>query len=524
MAFDSRDNDDFWNIESLIPKKKKKLTPFASPTVVTHTAGGSESDDGRTRLTLTGRGEVVDETYTPEGYAFIKEVGITRISDKYDFYDNFRKAALLYYDVRGEKCDFTHFYSYMPQYSQLTMAQKSYYFYFRDSIRRGRYIRSDVSYVYLYAYEILNLPDRIEPTEGLKLLVDLWRAYRKDLPMLDNTLPLWIQDYCLVHKLPCPAATLGDSLRLAMAVSPLCEFFFSSDGFDSEESVEALVAHLSDYDWRTGRFSSGEEARAVFTRHVDGAMRTVFKRLMRDGRIETGENLATLKRDAFARSLCTHKVKCKLTVKYIALSVADDLRTEITAAVRYTENRIRAVLGIKSRLGVKGLPDSLKREIDAYFERCLMPGGSLAPRIVVPEYERLYAAPEEKLSLAGADEIERASWSTTLRLVEYGEDAPTVSKSNTDEPLKTDIPDSENAPSASSSEGNAPRLSREALAALRLAYDGSYGGGDGLRDDNLAEQINEFFADTLGDVVLDFDGESYRIIDDYKEDVEEWIR
>ena len=45
----------------------------------------------------------------------------------------------------------------------------------------------------------------------------------------------------------------------------------------------------------------------------------------------------------------------------------------------------------------------------------------------------------------------------------------------------------------------------------------------GLDADSSAERINEAFSDNLGDVVLECDGEVYTLIDDYREDVIEWL-
>ena len=510
MPFDSVDMDDFWNIDMLVPKKKKKLSPFATQEITSEVVTGDAPapDTSRTKLSFTDvRGESSSDSYAPEGYGLIRRVTVTRLLDRYDFYDSFRRAAELYFDRRGERCDFATFYSYMPQYSQLTAEQRDYYFYFRDRIRRGEYVKSDYSYVYLYVYEILNLPERVKPEEGLRLLISVWREYRRALPLLDSTLPLWIQDYCLVHRLPCPAAQLTDALADAIAVSTLSEFYFSSDGLDSAAALDALVAKLSDYDYRRGKFVTPEN-REMIERNMRGAMRSVLVRLQREGALADDGNVRTLKRDAFARSLCTHKVKCKLEIEYVSLAVADRLRSEITAAVRYTENRLRALIGVKSRLGVKGLPYFMKREIDDYFARQMMPGGALAPKVNIPEYERLYSAPRETLSLHGADEIERASWSTTMRLVEYGEDAI--------EPVREEPAPIEDTP--------ATALSAEDTALLAMAYRYTYDGGEGLSDDSAAERINEHFADLIGDVVLEYDGEFYRIIEDYKEDIEEWIK
>jgi hypothetical protein len=37
------------------------------------------------------------------------------------------------------------------------------------------------------------------------------------------------------------------------------------------------------------------------------------------------------------------------------------------------------------------------------------------------------------------------------------------------------------------------------------------------------DRINECFADGFGDIIIESDGEQYRIIEDYKEDVKEWL-
>ena len=511
VAFDSKDFDDFWNIESLVPKKKKQTYPFATgPHTTVVELDGEKPQDAKERTTLTelgGMRATEDDTYVPEGCGLIRRVTVRHLRDRYDFYENFRRAALLYFDCKGESCDFVPFYSYLPQYSQLSLEQRSYYLYFRECIRCGKYIKTDYSYLYLFIYEILNLPDKIPPREGLALLIRILREYRRSFPRLEAQLAVWIEDYCLVHRLHCPTDELGDMLHSLISISGLKEFYLGGLDFDSREVVDAMVAGLSDYDHRRARVFEGER-RELLLQNFRGAMRAVLISLKKSGHIRPDGELKTLRRDAFPMSLCTHTVKSKLEIEYVSLDECDSLRRAVTAAVRYTENMLRAFAGVKSRLGVVGLPDTLRREIDEYFARQRMQGGSLAPKREIPEYERLYSAPEEHLSHSGADEIERASWSTTMRLVEYDEMAEA-------EPVSVTVEDV-------GSDGGG--LADEDKALLSLVYAYTYDGGTGSADHTSIERINEFFSDTIGDVVLEFDGEFYRIIDDYKEDIEEWIR
>lgn len=209
MSKSTDERDDFWDLSRIVPKKKTKPSTFNTSTFVTEheIAGGDNalrSQKDNNRLTILDMvkpaGVSSEKSYAPENTGLIKRVTVKNFADRYDFYGNFRKAAVVYYDYKTDKCDFVPFYSYMPQYSQLTSEQKQYYFYFRGMVRRGKFIKSDYSYLYLLVYEILNMPDYLPPSEGVVLLCKLWREYRGALPRIDSYFAVWIQDYCLVHS------------------------------------------------------------------------------------------------------------------------------------------------------------------------------------------------------------------------------------------------------------------------------------------------------------------------------------
>ena len=513
MSCADYDRDDFWDIDKLVPKKKPTMRPFVTkPVLSDYTVHGDTQggDPSERRLTVERGPEAIsieEHSYEPTTRGLIKRVTIRKFSDRYDFYGNFRKAALVYYDYKTEKCDFAPYYSYMPQYSQLTSAQKNYYFYWRDMVRRGKFIRSDYSYVYLYAYEILNLPDKISPEEGIDLLCRLWREYRAALPRIDSYFTVWVQDYCMVYGLSCPMDAVRDFIFDVIEASDFKEFYLSDVNALGVDGTETLVAYLSYYDWRRGRFAGGENA-ARYREHMQGAMRSVVRELYFAGRITEGA-AATIKRDAFAHSLCTHAVKCKLEIEYTRLSGDEQLRLLVTAAVRYTENKLRALFGIKSRLAIKDLPDEYRRLIDRYFDGIFATEAAKRARAEMPEYEKLYDAPREKLSFSGADEIERASWSTTARLVTEEELAEEQTEAPTPEICE---------PMAD--ERDTYGLSSEELSALSALFRGECA----ITDDALAERINEAFSDGFGDVILECADEGYSIIEDYREEIGEWLR
>ena len=515
------DRDDFWNIEKLVPKKKGNMRPFVTKPIATdYSIGGDAPATGAERRKLTveptaDNFKVEERSYTPEGAGLIRRITIRRFADRYDFYGNFRKAALIYYDYKTEKCDFAPYYSYMPQYSQLTSAQKNYYFYWRDMLRRGKYVKSDYSYIYLYAYEILNLPDKISPKQGLGILCRIWREYREALPRIDSYFSVWVQDYCMVYGLSCPMECIGDFIFDVIEASDFKEFYLSDPEELGTDGVETLVAYLSYYDWRRGKFCAGDNAE-IYKKHMQGAMRRFIAALYSDGRISDGDS-AIVTRDAFAHSLCTHAVKCKLEIEYIKLSGDEELRQTVTGAVRYTENKLRALFGIKSRLAIKGLADGYRRVIDGYFDGLFAAEAARRAKEQAPEYERLYDAPDRGISTEGADEIERASWVTTARLVvDDGEDG-FVSTAATEEP--TVLSQSERVVEPEHENRGSDDIAGADTSALRALLDGKAT----ITDDAAAERINLALADYIGDVVLEYGEDGYRIIEDYREEIEEWL-
>ena len=529
------DLDAFWDLGRIMPKKKK-MQPFNTTTSpAEHVIKGNELDSSERKLTLM-RDEVEleaieERSYIPCGNGLIKEVTIRRWVDKYDFYGNFRKAAILYYDYKTEKCDFAPYYSYMPQYSQLTIPQKQYYFYWRDMVRQGRFIKSDYSYLYLFVYEILNLPDKLPPSEGINMLCKLWREYRDELPKIDASFAAWIQDYCLVHEIPCPMDQISEFIFDVISASSFKEFYLSEMGTAGDAGTDAMIAYLSDYDFRRCKYRTPDNKEA-YNRYMLSAMRRVIFALMNsDNPVYDDTKTAVIERDAFPRSLCTHAVKCRLKIRYTPLSKDIKLRSIVTMAVRYTENKLRANLGVKSRLAIKDFPDQYKRLIDEYFNSLIGERSAKAKKESLPEYEALYDAPEESLSISGADKIEQESWLTTARLV--GEEYADEENYSTSEPDKEDS-------------GN--RLVEDEIEAVidfrsdeeKCADEGTYG----LDNDEISvivdiiegrisefgfeilekiEKINERFSEEFGDVIIESDGDEYKIIEDYQEDIKLWL-
>ena len=420
----------------------------------------------------------------------------------------------------------------MPQYSQLNKAQKAYYFYWRSEMRQGRFIKTDYSYLYLYVYEIINLPDVIEPERGVKLLCRLWREYRSALPRIDMYFSMWVRDYCLVHNLPCPTDEIQDFIFDVIRVSDFKEYYFTDIGKTGRGGVWSLIAYLSDYDWYRGFYAAvskdtldTEKKKEIYKTLFEGAMRVilppVWDECMRE---KNAGKLTKISYAAFPNTLCTHSVKCRLEIEYYPLADASHLREEITSTVRYTENKLRALFGAKSRISVKYIPKEYKELIDCYFDDIIRKSEARTKKKNLPEYERLYDAPQEKISFEGADEIERLSWDTTKRLCDTDEYSNDATDSGDIAPVIAAVPITNVASDATDEEKETYGLTESDIAYIRALSARTEIGIGQMEEQALVERINEAFSDNFGDVIIEDTGDGFDIIEDYKEEIIEWLR
>jgi hypothetical protein len=304
-----------------------------------------------------------------------------------------------------------------------------------------------------------------------------------------------------------------------------------------DDGTNAMLAYLSDYDWQKGRYAGGDN-KAAYKKHMLSAMGRVIDRLSEIGTFSFDEApTEKVTRLAFRNSLCTHSVKCRLEIEYVPCGKVEGLRASVTAAIRYTENMLRAALGVKSRLSIIGLPDEYKRLIDGYFNGIYDRVNRERIKANTPEYEKMYDAENTGLSLNGADEIERASWSTTQRLIceEDTEDETPLENGPSDDIVPADMITAGSAPDENAeivsavSEEDRYGLTLAEIRFLRAVFDGS---SDGVREISrelgeealtVAERINEAFSDAFGDIVIEGDEFQLNVIEDYKEEIEEWL-
>lgn len=274
------------------------------------------------------------------------------------------------------EAEFVPFKRYYPQYDSMTESQRKWYFYWRNEVRYERYLRSDLSYIFLYVYELINGVGWKEPQDGYYMLMEVWTAYRSDFPKLDDYMGDWIADFVLVHQLDIPFAELAERVPHGI--------FGSKDLYELEllhrfqqETIEftlEMLAALSDYNVMRSKFYMGGGRKDLETyvpkvlAVVDRYMLTKHGQRLIDylhpREVEKRERV--LFRGALYDS-SLHGKRVKIGV--VPLSTHPPLRAMVTQLIRLTENTLRKLRGFKGKLRMEAVDEEIRLLIERYLER-----------------------------------------------------------------------------------------------------------------------------------------------------------
>ncbi len=116
------------------------------------------------------------------------------INISYSFERNessFIRDSKKYHSIEGKPVPSIPFMEYWPTFQSLNPDQKKWYFFWRSEVRQGRFPDTDLSYIFIYVYELLCLVEILDPFKATEQIKKIWKAYRSLYPKLDNYLPDW---------------------------------------------------------------------------------------------------------------------------------------------------------------------------------------------------------------------------------------------------------------------------------------------------------------------------------------------
>ncbi len=519
--------DDFWDISALVPQKRTVRPMSRSVETVEITDGGAalgQSEQSRlSESTLITRfipphtaQEVSTQrqatlSYMPEN-SLIHKVTLYKENSTYSFYSEFCDAAKKLWNAKAHECEYVDFFSYSPQYDQLTGEQLSYYLWWRENFRKGRYIKINLFYIMLYTFELINTADESNARYCRDMMLGIVKNYPDIIDCTKEKYIRWICDLGLIYRLDPPKDISADLLKSA---GVLKEYFVRILDNTPEGWAEVLLQYCCSYDYKKSKFATSENL-YLYDTHIPAAIAEVVKTLSADGKILSGLTFDDCKicNMAFEGAVCSSKNRYTIEVEYCSFSRSHELRYLIGDVVKYAENKIRVHIGVKSKLTVYSLSNELREVIEQYFSTVLpAPRKNITKPEKRAEYEVLYDVPSTKLDLLNAERIEIDSWSVTRELTEAFDDSPVYEQPAIQEVRQEKELTAQDIDLMSALGEYAEamcKLKQGDVKMLKLLAEEK-----GKALEAIVDVINELAVDVIGDMIIEEIDDGYAVIEDY---------
>lgn len=261
------------------------------------------------------------------------------------------------------------FQAYWSTHEDMDEAQLRWFLHWRGRFRAGRSLPTDLSYVFVHAYELIHLVGVRDAAHAHAELKRLWLQYREQHRRLDNYLPGWILDLAAVHA--CHSDPYAPFRELLAAGGPIQ---FSESVLPAflnrplSELPMPLIESLSDAKPTLSRFYRDGNRELVNTylplafERVDAALRETSG----VGVFSAFGSLAPVReaRQAFQGAVYDLPAR-KWTRVFVPYHRHEPLRELFTAVCKHTENRLRESTGYSGRLRGYELDETMRLAIDA---------------------------------------------------------------------------------------------------------------------------------------------------------------
>ncbi|WP_339167997.1 TerB N-terminal domain-containing protein [Paenibacillus sp. FSL H7-0943] len=412
---------------------------------------------------------------------------------------------------------FVPFKSYWPTYGHMTGTQSRWYFYWRNEVRQGRYLKTDLSYIFLHVYELINGVGWTDPNDGYRQLNLIWEAYRESYKRLDQYLGGWIADFSFVHHLDVPLSIIV--ARSRGLAGDLAELELMRGLTTAPEQLTfAVLTAMSDYDISKSKFYIGEgkEALEQYIPQVVALINAYVTRKHGSNLVEMFPPGPAVMRERYLFRSAVYDISLygySVLIPVVRISKSPPLRSLITRLFRLTENKLRELMGYRGRLKGINVDADMDDLITRFLKREYLKETQedKGPTVVIdPEkLERLQSDSEIVRTMLTVENMDEQDYEASELEATIGEIDPI--QDSKEELLPVEVIEEAQAVSiGSEAEQFANALSplqREALLAL-LDENGSQAllklaAANGTMSELLIDEINEIAMDNLGDLIIE---------------------
>lgn len=92
-------------------------------------------------------------------------------------FDSFIRDSIRYATVTGSNCNHVPLSKYYTQFDNLNEAQLRWYFYWRNQVLNKNYLEADLSYIYLFLYELINFSFNQDAAFNASMIATIGEVY-----------------------------------------------------------------------------------------------------------------------------------------------------------------------------------------------------------------------------------------------------------------------------------------------------------------------------------------------------------
>ncbi len=437
------EKDDFWNLERILPRKKihvhNKNENVECIDVSTSTPNDAKVSGVDIRMLISAVNEkcgvnslenaIVKESEYPHfrNSNVITSAFVGKYNNTMVYENKIRSHAIsLYHNAGQDDVPFVEYFSFTPAFYELSSEQLNYYLSWRRRAREGIFQKTSASYVFLYVTEIVNLPDKISPEDGLITLIVLWDECLSNEKRYDKAMADVIFDYAVIHGLKIPFILLEPIfLKTLTPFSSILSSLFVYDYLLvskkelGENELKFLYEKELGFSFRTGKhYRSNPFFKDLLDTYFYSVLQVFFKNSPAYiseifSKHEKRSSPIKVVRPAFLSINTSVEIKKNLLYDYYVYDKNDVELDHLINLAKHIENRFRALSSIRARLSVSPLPDESKRLIDTIISK-LLPSVSNGE----PIRQTLHEAKKVTLDVNRAKFIEEESWQTTKKLTD----------------------------------------------------------------------------------------------------------
>jgi hypothetical protein len=320
---------------------------------------------------------------------------------------NFVKESQKFRNIEAKVANHVPFKCYWPTYRDMNALQQQWYFYWRTQARRGNFLPTDLSYIFVHIYEILNLVEVSDPVQAADRIKTLWLAYRKTYPNLDGYLSEWTGDLLAVKAGGAYALAWWENL-LEMdglkipepIVNTIVEKAIRNNGLD--KLPYKIWALLSNYQprnkfyqkYNTDHFVDRAYEKAIKVAN-DFYIESTKKSLIDQFVLDRTHNY---EKQVFSSALIGFPYPSMIRLAsgrdYAGSS---KLANSITSIMKYAENILRKQLKFSAKLSGVELHPDLAKQLDIAFQPIMPEPKQPEPISITLDQERVALLHQESL-------------------------------------------------------------------------------------------------------------------------------